>query len=153
MTVTDDDERGVTVTPGALTVIEGPDGGASYTVVLGSQPTSTVTVTPSVSSQPSGANLSVTPSNLSFTASNWNEPQTVTVTAQEDQDVEEDAVVEVMHAVSGGDYVSVTAATVTVTVSGFEDNGGRECAVAGADVRRTGGDRAGGDFHSRRRHG
>ena len=120
VTVTDDDERGVRVTPVALTVIEGPEGGASYTVVLGSQPTSTVTVTPSVSSEPPGANLSVSPSNLSFTTSNWNEPQTVTVTAQDDQDVEEDAAVEVMHTVSGGDYVSVTAASVTVTVPGFE---------------------------------
>ncbi len=120
VTVTDDDERGVRVTPVALTVIEGPEGGASYTVVLGSQPTSTVTVTPSVSSEPPGANLSVSPSNLSFTTSNWNEPQTVSVTAQDDQDVEEDAAVEVMHTVSGGDYVSVTAASVTVTVPGFE---------------------------------
>ncbi len=120
VTVTDDDERGVRVTPVALTVIEGPEGGASYTVVLGSQPTSTVTVTPSVSSEPPGANLSVSPSNLSFTTSNWNEPQTVTVTAQDDQDVEEDAAVEVMHTASGGDYVSVTAASVTVTVPGFE---------------------------------
>ncbi len=127
VTITDDDERGVTVSAGTLTVIEGPDGGASYTVVLGSQPTSTVTVTPAVSSQPPGANLSVSLSSLSFTASDWNEPQTVTVTAQEDQVVEEDAAVEVTHTVRGGDYGAdnVTAASVTVTVLGFEESEGK----------------------------
>ena len=127
VTITDDDERGVTVSAGTLTVIEGPDGGASYTVVLGSQPTSTVTVTLAASSQPPGANLSVSLSSLSFTASDWNEPQTVTVTAQEDQVVEEDAAVEVTHRVRGGDYGAdnVTAASVTVTVLGFEESDGR----------------------------
>ena len=124
VTVTDDDERGVTVSAPALTVREGPNGGATYTVVLGSQPTSTVTVTPSAQSPPSGANLTMQPSSLSFTASNWNEPQTVTVTAQDDQDVEEDAVVELIHTVSGGDYGSnnVASSSVTVTVLGFEED-------------------------------
>ena len=124
VTVTDDDERGVTVSATALTVREGPDGGATYTVVLGSQPTLTVTVTPSVPSQPPGTNLSVSPQRLDFTASNWNEPQTVTVTAADDGDVEEDAVVEVTHMVSGGDYGSndVAAAAVTVTVPGYEES-------------------------------
>ena len=127
VTITDDDERGVTVSAGTLRVIEGPDGRASYTVVLGSQPTSTVTVTLAVSSQPPGANLSVSLSSLSFTASDWNEPQTVTVTAEEDQVVEEDAAVEVTHRVRGGDYGAnnVTAASVTVTVLGFEESDGR----------------------------
>ena len=125
VTVTDDDERGVRVSVAALTVREGPDG-ASYTVVLGSQPTSTVTVTPSVPSQPPGTNLSVSPQSLDFTASNWNEPQTVTVTAAEDDVVEEDAVVELTHMVSGGDYGvnDVAAAAVTVTVLGYEESDG-----------------------------
>ena len=123
VTVTDDDERGVTVSATALTVREGPDGGATYTVVLGSQPTSMVMVTPSV---PQGADLTVSPSSLRFTADDWNEPQTVTVTAAEDDVVEEDAVVEVTHMVSGGDYGvnDVAAAAVTVTVPGYEESDG-----------------------------
>ena len=126
VTVTDDDERGVRVSATALTVREGPDGGATYTVVLGSQPTSTVTVTPSVQSPPQGANLTVSPPSLSFTADDWNEPQTVTVTAAEDDVVEEDAVVELTHMVSGGDYGvnDVAAAAVTVTVPGYEESDG-----------------------------
>ena len=120
VTIADDDERGVTVTPTALTVPEG--GSATYTVVLASQPTGTVTVTPSVS-----GNSEVTVSGaLTFTASDWNQAQTVTVSAQDDADIEEDVVVELAHAVSGGDYGvnDVTAASVTVTVPGFEEDAG-----------------------------
>ena len=124
VTITDDDERGVTVSVAVLTVREGPDG-ASYTVVLGSQPTSTVTVRPTPPSPPSGANLTISPSSLSFSTSDWSTPQTVTVTAGEDSDVEEDAVIELAHTVSGGDYDvnNVMAASVTVTVPGFEEDG------------------------------
>ena len=45
VTINDDDERGVQVSPTTLTVPEGGDG--TYTVVLTSQPTGPVTVTPS----------------------------------------------------------------------------------------------------------
>jgi len=119
VTITDNDMRGLTVSPLALTVLEG--GSGTYTVRLTSQPTSTVTVTPS---PPPGADLTMQPASLSFTASNWNEPQTVTVTAADDADVEEDAVFDIEHRVSGGDYGTnnVTAAPVKVTVPGFEES-------------------------------
>ena len=47
----------------------------------------------------------------------------MTVTAADDGEVEEDAVVEVTHAVSGGDYGvnDVAASPVTVTVPGYEE--------------------------------
>ena len=114
--IADDDERGVRVTPVALTVLEG--GSATYTVVLGTEPTGTVTVR-----VVDGADVTVDPRSLTFRAQNWNVAQTVTVEAMEDDlDVEEDAVVELTHRVSGGDYGinDVTAAPVTVTVPGFE---------------------------------
>ncbi len=58
-----------------LTTVEG---GAtdSYTIVLNSQPTSTVTVVVSPD-----ANQTVSTSSIAFTSSNWNVPVTVTVTA------------------------------------------------------------------------
>ena len=124
VTVTDDDERGVTVSATALTVREGTDGGATYTVVLGSQPTSTVTVTPSAQSPPSGADLTVQPSSLSFHRRRTGAtPKTVKVTTPDDTNVEEDVDVQLIHTVSGGDYGSnnVAAAAVTVTVLGFEE--------------------------------
>ena len=121
MTVTDDDERGVIVSAVTVTVRELPAAGTTYSVILGSQPTSTVTVTPSAPSAPPGAALTFQPSSLQFTTANWDQPQTVTVTAADDDLVEEDAVVEIAHVVRGGDYGSVTAALVTATVLGFEE--------------------------------
>ena len=111
VTIADDDTRGVEVIPTSLTVPEGGD--STYTVVLGSEPTGSVTVTSSV-----GNNLDVTvfPSPLSFTPSNWNQAQTVTVTAGHDGDAEADTAM-VSHAVSGADHGSVLAADVAVTVA------------------------------------
>ncbi len=74
---------GVTVDPTELTVEEGGTG--TYTVVLDSSPASAVTVSMFASE---GTDLSVDILPV-FTASNWDEPQTVTVTAGEDEDREE----------------------------------------------------------------
>ena len=74
--VTDNDVRGVTVTPTALTVPEGDS--ASYTVVLDTEPTANVTVAVQV---PEDAEVAVDETELTFTAENWRIPQTVTVTA------------------------------------------------------------------------
>ena len=52
LTLEDDDTRGVTVSATSLDVDEGDD--ATYTVVLTSQPTADVTVTPSRSSGDTG---------------------------------------------------------------------------------------------------
>ena len=113
VTIEEDDERGVTVTPTALTVPEA--GSATYTVALTSQPTGTVTVTPSVS-----GNSEVTVSGaLTFTARTWSTAQTVTVSAAADTDAADDTAV-VSHAVSGGDYGTVTASDVSVTVTDDE---------------------------------
>jgi hypothetical protein len=67
-----------------------PGGQGTYTIVLGSQPTADVTITISQASteaigfripgDPMGV-LTITPTTLTFTADNWNVPQTVTVTA------------------------------------------------------------------------
>ena len=64
-TIADDDARSVTVQPVALNVVEGR--AADYTVVLGSRPTGTVTVTPAAASP----ELAVAPRQLSFTAANY----------------------------------------------------------------------------------
>ena len=113
VTIADDDERGVSVTASTLAVPEA--GSGTYTVVLASQPTGTVTVTPSVS-----GNSEVTVSGaLTFTASDWTQAQTVTVSAQDDADAVNDTAT-VAHTVSGGDYGTVTASDVAVTVTDDE---------------------------------
>ena len=80
----------------ALADVERPDGGlalsrtdleidegesGTYTVALASQPASDVTV--EISQRPPGR-ATVSPASLTFTADNWNTPQTVTITSAED---------------------------------------------------------------------
>ena len=112
VTIIDDDTRTVIVDQiGPLPVEEG--GTASYTVVLDSQPTGDVTVTPQLTGI-ADADLSVSP-RLTFTAENWDQPQTVTVTAGTDGNLT-DGSATITHTISGGDYESngVTAPSVPV---------------------------------------
>ena len=101
------------VSPTTLTVREGADG--TYTVVLTSEPTGPVTVTPSVTGS---TDVTVSPSPLTFTAGNWDEAQTVTVSAGSDADAENDTAT-IGHTIAGADYGanSVTADDVTVMVT------------------------------------
>ena len=111
-TITDDDTRGVAVSPQTLTMDEGSDD--TYEVVLASQPTAEVTVSVSV---PSDTDVSVDQTSLTFTADTWNAPQTVTVSAVDDDDVIADADVTLTHSVSGGDYDGASADDVVVTIT------------------------------------
>ncbi|MCX6856756.1 MAG: hypothetical protein NTV80_17845, partial [Verrucomicrobia bacterium] len=53
----------------------------TYTLVLGSQPTANVTLTPQAWNNLGGTNLvTFTPASVTFTAANWNTAQTVTIT-------------------------------------------------------------------------
>ena len=123
--ILDDDDRGVTVSDSSLTVKEGSS--ETYTVVLDSRPTGDVTVTPSRTSGDADVTVSGA---LTFTPDNWSSAQAVTVRAAEDLDATDDTA-EIGHTVSGGDYGSETAQTVTVTV---DDD---EFASTGVRCRRT----------------
>ena len=114
LTLEDDDTRGVTVSKTDLDIAEGGDG--DYTVVLTSEPTGQVTVTPSRSSGDPDVTVSGA---VTFTAGNWSTARTVTVSAGQDTDAADDTAV-IGHTVSGADYGSVTAASVDVTVDDDE---------------------------------
>ena len=114
VTVEDNDTRNVTVSPTALLVNEGSTG--TYTVVLNSQPTASVTVTPS---RTGSSDVTFSPPTLTFTTSTWSTVQTVTVTAAQDSDAVDDSAT-ISHAVTGGDYAAVTADSVVVTVDDDE---------------------------------
>ena len=116
VTITDDDERGVTVSEMTLTLLEG--GRMTYTVKLNSEPTANVTVTPVVIG---GGTRTVTasPGSLTFTKDDWNQAQTVTLDVADDNTVMDEMTVEVEHTVSGGDYESVEVAEVTATLHGL----------------------------------
>ena len=110
VTVTDDDEREVTVSGSPLTMNEGGTG--AYTVVLTSQPTNDVTITPSSDN----TDVTFTPATLTFTVANWNTVQTVSVMAMPDTDNADDTAT-ITHTATGADYQGITVASVTVTVS------------------------------------
>ena len=110
--VFDNEEPGVTIQPTSLTVREG--GTSTYTVVLDTPPTDTVTVTPSFRQAFDSASLEISGA-LTFTASNWQTPQSVTVSARENSSLF-DLIITIQHTVSGGDYASVTAEDVVVTI-------------------------------------
>ena len=100
---------GVTVLPTTLSLTEGGTTG-SYRLVLTTNPSATVTVTPT--SSDSGA-VTVSAA-LTFTTANWDTAQSVTVTPVQDEDAT-DATVTVSHAISGYSGVSsVDAVTITV---------------------------------------
>ena len=135
VSVEDDDTPLVTVSETAIEFREG--GSATYTVMLDTQPSGTVTVTPSVRSvagvtvSPSSLrftpsvrgvpDVTVSPSQLTFTAQNWDLAQTVTVEAADDNDTATHATVTVEHEVTGADYDDVTVPVPSVVVTVNDD--------------------------------
>ncbi|MYC46727.1 MAG: hypothetical protein F4X45_00115, partial [Chloroflexi bacterium] len=113
VTMTDDDTKGVNVSPATLTVAEGATG--TYQVWLGTQPTADVTV----SLSPSDATVAaVSPKELTFTLSNWSEKQPVTVSGVQDdrRNVGDQRTATIKHTAGGGGYDGVEKdLAVTVT--------------------------------------
>ena len=103
--VTDNDGPRLTFSRTLVPVVEG--GTATYTVRLGKAPTGTVTVTPSSDN----GDVTFAPATLTFTTGNWSSPQTVTVSAGEDGD-EDNERATLSHTASGGGYGSVTGNVV-----------------------------------------
>ena len=108
-TIIDDDTRGITIDPEkvllVLPLVEGGEPG-TYTLVLDSQPTDTVVITLAGNQ---GGFLRIMPDTLTFTTSDWDTPQTVSVMALDDGITGGAPPTDfVTHQVSGGDYGSVT---------------------------------------------
>ena len=108
--IDDDNERGVTVSETTRTFTEGLT--STYTIVLDSQPLGQVTVDVVSNNQPK---VTVDPPRLTFSPGNWSTPQTVTLDARHDFDVD-DETARIMHTVAGSDYGSETATHVSVTI-------------------------------------
>lgn len=79
--VTDEDTAGFTKNPATALAVDENSGPLTqtFTVVLNSEPTANVSIPSIVSSNT--AEITVSPSSLSFTPANWNTPQTVTITS------------------------------------------------------------------------
>ena len=98
----------------ALAVPEGQT--ATYTVALATVPTGDVTVRITGAS----GDLSLDKTRLAFTPGDWDDAQTITVEAAEDDDTSTDAAVTLTHEASGGGYDGVVG-TVRATIR--EDDG------------------------------
>ena len=95
--------NGVTVTPSTLAFDEGTND--SYTVVLDTQPAGDVIIVATPSFYGSSSTVSISETMLTFTADNWDSPQSVTITALEDSDTR-DLNFDINHQVSGYPGVS-----------------------------------------------
>lgn len=128
ISVVDNDSAGVTVTQSGGTTTPAEGGTTdSYTIVLTSEPTASVTISVGTSTQ-----CSLSAASVAFSTSNWNTTQTVTVTAADDDVAEGSHACTLSHTAASSDsgynglsVVSVSAtisdndtAGVTVTISG-----------------------------------
>ena len=106
---------GITVSTAGLTVTEQDSTGDGYTVVLDTEPTADVVVT--VAGHV-GTDVTANPTALTFTMSNWETAQTVTVTADDDADTTDDSVA-LTHSAASADsgYSGIAIAGVAVTVN------------------------------------
>ena len=115
--INDNDGVGVRVSPSSLTIDEGQDD--TYTVRLNSQPTADVVVTVGTPTDP---DVSVDETTLTFTDSTWNNPQTVTVSTEQDDDyLDETAAISHTVASTDNDYNGVRVRSLSVKVVDDEE--------------------------------
>ena len=116
-TIRDDDTAGVTLSDTSLDIDEGDSD--TYTVVLDSQPTHSVTITVN---DPSNTDVTADPADLTFTTTNWDTAQTVTVTASQDSGHDdEDGTVTHTAASTDAKYDGTSVGDVLVSVTDDED--------------------------------
>ena len=111
----------------------------SYTLVLYSQPTADVVIT--VTSQNTSTGTTASPSPLTFTTANWDTPQTVTVTAVNDDQAEGAHTTTITHTASSADsnYNGKTFSNITVNITDNDSAGVTVTESAGStDVTESG---------------
>ena len=127
VTNNDDDIAGLTISKSSITTTE-VGGYESFTVKLSTQPTSTITIG-IASSNPSEGTVSV--GTLSFTTSNWNTAQTVTVTGVDDFIDDGDIDYSVGVSITSGDIKYTSSLNRTILAKNIDND------VAGVNVSPT----------------
>ena len=108
--VVDDDEvPEVIVSDEELTINEGSSG--TYTIVLSHPIAASVEILPSIT--PAGSSVTFSPEDVVFTSSNWNRPKTVTLTAGEDDDGDDETLT-VSHAWGDSDEGTEEFTSLTI---------------------------------------
>ena len=117
--IVDNDVRGVIVSETSLRFREQLR--SSYTIVLNSEPLGTVTI--DLAADPATkltvmVSPPVSPPRLTFNPGNWDTPQTVTLIAPHDDDVDDEKGITITHMVDGSDYGAnnVTVDDVSVDI-------------------------------------
>jgi hypothetical protein len=112
----DDESAGFTITPVSGLITNEGGGTATFTIRLNSKPNGTVVVPLSSSNTKEGT---VGPSSITFTADNWNAPQTVTVTGVDDATTDGAQTYKIVTGVATGTdtsgYVGMDPADVSVS--------------------------------------
>ncbi|MDE2671094.1 MAG: hypothetical protein OXI04_00970 [Bacteroidota bacterium] len=109
VTILDNETLSLEIDPDVISVIEGEDG--TFEVSLSERPLGDVTVNTGPAEE-----LTVTPEELNFPQDEWDSPQVVTVTANEDEDDQIEEVKELTLKAENGGYDGVEG-TVTVIVT------------------------------------
>ncbi len=112
---------GVTVTPTMGLITTEAGGSDTFTVVLQSMPNADVTVT-LTSDDTSEGNVDL--SSLTFTSANWDTAQTVTVTGEDDADIDLNQAYNISLVISSADpaYTGLAAISVSATNEDNEEN-------------------------------
>lgn len=124
---------GVSVSPSTGLMTSEAGGTASFDVVLTTQPVAEVIIALSSSDETEGT---VAPAQLIFTAANWDVPQTVTVTGQDDLDDDGDigySIVTGLASSTDPDYNGLSVSDVSVT--NIDDEGPAAEALYVYDIR------------------
>ena len=137
VTVRDTDAAGVRVEPTTLSLLEGAIG--SYRIRLNTQPSGDVMVTPTAASGSSDLAVDGDGVALTFTSTDWDREQTVSVEVRHDDDAEHEGM-SVDHAVSG--YAGVSSAPSLVVNVGDDEVPGIEFDPPGGVALVEGGDPA-----------
>ena len=134
LTITDDDEAGLTLSKNSVSTTEAAGAGRTdtFTVQLDTEPTATVTVTIGVTGGDTDE-AAVSPATLKFAATansgnnefKWDDPQQVTVTGQDDSASDGDRAYTITVAAASGDAIYNDSARVpdeTVSGSNADDD-------------------------------
>ncbi|WP_449419696.1 DUF4347 domain-containing protein [Phormidium nigroviride] len=139
VTNTDNDTKGITVTPTAGLITTEAGGNANFTVVLNSQPAADVSIGITSDKTTEGK---VDKSSLTFTNANWNTPQTVTVIGVDDLVVDGNIAYNILTAAATStdtNYNGVDAADVAVTNTDNDTKGITVTPTAGLTTTEAGG--------------
>jgi uncharacterized lipoprotein YddW (UPF0748 family) len=133
----------ITETGGSTNVAEAGPTSDTYSIYLNSEPTDTVTVTVDPDAQTDVGNGAGTSKDFTFTTSNWNTPQTVTVTAVDDAVFEGAHTSTITHTAASND-VEYDAISIPNVVANVTDNDYPEVVItesgtfANTDVKEAG---------------